>query len=138
MSSAWEIGKSSDGTQNTADGSSLQSAFSKAQFKAENARKAKEYFTSDAFIDHIEGVVSRQAARGHKSYCYVGFGGLGIKADAKRDAAYVQKAFEKFKTKHPELNLNHIRFKGKTAVVLDTKPNSFVRRHLTARGRATL
>ena len=105
---------------------------------AEQAERAKAYFTSYKFIESLEKAIVYQMVERDQSYCSVSThdystGGFSrFPAEAKRDKAYLQEAFEKLKVKHPELN--HIRLAGDSRVVLDTKPNRFIRRHCTATG----
>jgi hypothetical protein len=105
----------------------------KHTFKAQSARIAEEFFTSDKFMNELRNEIPARDSYNHVQLTGAFGAGLGTRVNAKRDMPLIQEAFVKIKAEHPELN--HARLDRGNYIILDTQPNTFIRRR-TARAPA--
>lgn len=108
-------------------------------FAARRDKLAKDYFTSQKFLDQLTEKIEQYLVRregyppeyGYIREKYAELEHPDVNA-TKRDMPYLQEAFDKLKKSYPELD--HIRVHDKGSVIVDTKPNTWWRRKVSARG----
>ena len=101
---------------------------------AEQARLAKEFFTKKYFIEEmgndfvkkLEHAIQEHIIGRGQTLCAVNLTyAMPVPFNVERDMPYIQKAFQKIKEKYPEMDNFCVRGDD---VVMDTKPNTFLRR----------
>jgi len=104
-------------------------------FASRRDKLAADYFTSTKFFHQLDDKIHRHLVIGTDTECsaqgYVEIPYPDIDA-LPRDMPHLQKTFDKLKEKYPELN--HLRIE-KGGVIVDTKPNTWMRRKWSAPGR---
>jgi hypothetical protein len=98
------------------------------EFSAKSARdvEAAAYFKSDEFRDECRKAIRQDIIASGESFARAWQ--LKIRGVKKRDMPYIEQAFTELKLEFPELN--HVRRENTVfgGVILDTKPNTILRR----------
>ncbi len=106
---------------------------------ARRNKLAEDYFTSERFLKQLTAViekylVAREGMPDENTYIRNRYAELeypDVQA-IQRDMPLLQKVFEKLKEQYPELD--HIRVHSQGSVIVDTKPNNWWRRNISAAG----